>query len=120
MIEDEKLQLQKEADRRLAKPELDLKAIGKDPGAVRGSVLIGGTLFLLYIAVRKVLENRAVYLVKDLSYNQIVIRHPKGESLIARKIREYITIFLLSLLKERILAYIKESNPRHESLQESS
>jgi len=117
-LEDEKIRLERQARMHLGAIESSIKGRMpqvKKPGPK--AVAIGGALFLIYIAGKKVFKKKKNKLYFDPFQQQLVVKAPKKESFIARKIKEHISIFLLSMVRERLSAYIKESSRPHEPVQ---
>jgi hypothetical protein len=117
-FEDEKVRLQIQAKMHLDAIESRFRGtVPQVKKTASKAVAIGGALFLIYIAGRKVFKKKKTNLNRDPFQQQLVIKTPKKESFIARKIKEQISIFLLSMVRERLSAYIRESSRANEPVQ---
>lgn len=117
-VEDEKIRLELQAKMHLEAIESRFKGtIPQVKKKAPKAVAIGGALFLIYIAGRKVFKKKKNKLYTDPFQQQLVIKAPKKESFVARKIKEQISIFLLSMVRERLSAYIRESSRANEPVQ---
>lgn len=119
-IELEKTELELRARQYLDALEMGVKSFSKDIKKTGTTTLIIGGVFLAALLIgRKVFKNRKPKAFNDPilnqhGMNQLVVKHPKSESPIARMIKEHIAIFLITLIKERLMAFLEETDKKHE------
>jgi hypothetical protein len=93
----------------------EIKSVGKDLKSLSTSTLIVGGVFLAAFFIgKKLFKNKKPKPFNDPDLNQLVVKYPKSESPIVRMIKEHITIFLISLIKEKLINYLTETEKKHE------
>lgn len=114
----ERQELELKAQRYLDSMKGGVKVAGKDVKEMGTTTLIIGGVFLAaFLIGRKLFKKKKPKTFNDPSLNQLVVQSPKRESAIVRMIKEHITIFLVSLIKERLIAYLTEIEKKHEPVQ---
>ncbi|HEX8549010.1 MAG TPA: hypothetical protein VF691_18740 [Cytophagaceae bacterium] len=115
-LEKQRLHLEKENElyKHALESQLSLFASkAKKTGAV--SLAVGGALFVGYFIFKKYLKSNKKKLAKPpvgVAPTQIVLKHPKQESAIAKMIKEQIAIFIMAVLKKKVDSYIKAAESK--------
>lgn len=95
----------------------EIKSVSKDLKNLSTTTLIvGGVALAAFLIGSKLFKKKKPKPFNDPDLNQLVVKHPKHESPIVRMIKEHITIFLISLIKEKIITYLTEAEKKHESV----
>lgn len=122
-IELEKTELELRARQYLDMLEVGVKSFGKDIKKTGTTTLIVGGVFLAaFLIGRKIFKSKKPKPFNDPvlnqhGMNQMVVKHPKTESPVARMIKEHIAIFLITLIKERLMDFLNETDKKHEPVQ---
>jgi len=93
-----------EMDRKISSMTTDAKKIGM------GLLLVGGAFAVAYLVTRGIFSSKKPKIVRQSSGNgvtEVVLREPRRESDIVRMIKDQITLFLMSIVKEKLNAYLK-------------
>jgi hypothetical protein len=95
----------------------EIKSLGKDAKKIGTTTLVIGGIFLAVYLIGRKIKKKKSKPFNDPSLNQLVVAHPKKESPIVAMIKEHITLFLIALIKEKLMTYLKESGEKHEPVQ---
>lgn len=114
----EKKELELKAHQYLEMLEEGVKSFGKDVKKTGTTTLIIGGVFLAaFILGRKFFGDKKNKKSNGSSLNQVIVKNVKSESPIARMIKEHIAIFLITLIKEKLITYLSElEKNKHESV----
>ena len=122
----EKQELEMKAQQYLDAMQGGVKTVGKDVKELGTSTLIiGGAFLVAFLLGRKFIKNKKAKPFNDPCLDQhgvqqMVVQNQKSESPIVRMIKEHITIFLIAIIKEKLMTYLSETEKKHESLYKSS
>lgn len=122
----EKQELEMKAQQYLDAMQGGVKTVGKDVKELGTSTLIiGGAFLVAFLLGRKFFKNKKAKPFNDPCLDQhgvqqMVVQNQKSESPIVRMIKEHITIFLIAIIKEKLMTYLSETEKKHESLYKSS
>ena len=106
----EKQALEAEARQKLANLESQVKGVKTGFTDMGTTTLIVGGLFVAGLVIgRKLFRKKKPVPFNDPDLNQLVVKYPKEESYIAKKIKEHIALFLIAMLKERFAALMSNT-----------
>ena len=92
-----------EMDKKISSMTTDAKKIGM------GLLLVGGAFAVAYLVTRGIFSSKKSKVVRQSGngVTEVVLREPQRESDIVRMIKDQITLFLMSIVKEKLTAYLK-------------
>ncbi|WP_028978741.1 hypothetical protein [Sporocytophaga myxococcoides] len=92
-----------EMDKKISSMTTDAKKIGM------GLLLVGGAFAVAYLVTRGIFSSKKPKVVRQSGngVTEVVLREPRRESDIVRMIKDQITLFLMSIVKEKLNAYLK-------------
>ena len=106
----EKQALEADAKRRFEQLESQVKGVKTGFSEMGTTTLLVGGLFVAGLLIgRKLFKKKKISPFNDPDLNQLVVKYPKEESYIAKKIKEHIALFLIALLKERFAALMSST-----------
>jgi len=116
-LENQKQHLERESELYRLALENQLSKLGtKAKKTGTATLAVGGALFIGYFIFKKYLKSNKKKLANPPKYgvapSQVVLKHPKKESVIAKMIKEQIAIFLMAMLKKKVDSFIKASESK--------
>lgn len=106
------LEQDKDMFARSVESELQLLA-GNVKKVSTGLLLAVGGIALVYLLSRKLFFRNKVKLKKfKESPTQLMVKQPQQESEMVRMIKEQIAIFIIGIIKEKLLSFIKTVEPK--------
>ncbi len=92
-----------EMDKKFSSMATDAKKIGV------GLLLVGGAFAVAFLVTRGIFSSKKPKVIRKSGngVTEVVLREPRRESDIVRMIKDQILLFLMSIVKEKLNAYLK-------------